>query len=233
MHDFGKIVYLGLQKSGSSFVNKFLSECCTLEEKKFRKHGAVKDTYSEDNFYFIAIRHPIMLYSSLYRYGLDKKGGIYNNLKRGKKTKCYESFDKFIDFLFEPSNASIIHPTYKKRIAEQIGLFSFRFLRLSLRSPLKKIKRKLANSENLIDLESDFITNHEIKNENLSFELKKLSLETFPQYFDKKKVEKFLNQDLKINSSKSYHDVNLESELEKMSKNFSIKESLLLSRYTS
>ena len=40
MHDFGKIVYLGLQKSGSSFVNKFLSECCTLEEKKFRKHGA-------------------------------------------------------------------------------------------------------------------------------------------------------------------------------------------------
>ena len=76
MHDFGKIVYLEMQKTGSTFVNSFLRECCLLEEISYKKHGVVRDDYASDKFYFITIRHPYDLYSSLYRYGLDGQGAF-------------------------------------------------------------------------------------------------------------------------------------------------------------
>ena len=82
MHDFGDIVYLDLQKTGSTFVSEFLRFACVCPERKFQKHGWITDDLRSSATYFITVRHPHALYSALYRYGLDRKGAIYNRLHR-------------------------------------------------------------------------------------------------------------------------------------------------------
>jgi hypothetical protein len=91
MHDFGEIVYLDLQKTGSTFVSEFLKFACVCPEQKFQKHGWITEDLRSSATYFITVRHPHGLYSSLYRYGLDRKGAIYNRLQRAGRLSTYES----------------------------------------------------------------------------------------------------------------------------------------------
>ena len=203
MHNFGSLVYLEMQKSGSTYVNTFLNECCKLTEIKHHKHSAVRNAYDPKNFYFITIRHPLALYSSLYRYGLDQRGIVYHRMKRKGKTSNYESFESFMQFVLDPSNASTLEEGYNRSIAEQIGFMSFRFMKLSLQFPLKTIERSLKKGGKLIELEQEFITDLEIKNEELKKGLKLLATEKFPEYFDKTSVHMFLGNHKKINASKT------------------------------
>lgn len=235
MHDFGPLVYLEMQKSGSSYVNHFLKECCTLTEIKHDKHGSIKKDYDANNFYFITIRHPLDLYSSIYRYGLDRRGGLYNALNRNNSTTCYKSFDSFVQFLLDPHNAKVLDRNdprkgYSENIAEQMGFMSYRFMKLSLRHPRSKIKNALESGKELIELERKFITDLEIKNEELNQGLKLLATEKFPEYFDKTSVNKFLKNRDKINASKTLAS-NLAPLPETTYSKLMAKEALLSSRY--
>lgn len=231
MHDFGKIVYLEMQKSGSSFVNKFLKECCLLKEIKYRKHGVIRDDYDREKFYFITIRHPFDLYSSLYRYGLDGRGGLYKRLKSLEKTTCYTSFESFIEFVTDPKNAVCIEEGYSEQIANQVGIMSFRFMKLSLQFPLRQMAAKLASGESLLDLEGKFITNLEIRNENLNSELMRLSNELFPDLFNQEKVSKFLGSNERVNAAKTPNDGWIHDKMERVLAQIEKREALLLSRY--
>jgi len=230
MHDFGRLVYLEMHKSGSAYVNKFLKECCTLTEIKHKKHGAVKYKYDPKNFYFITIRHPLALYSSLYRYGLDRRGGLYNRLKNIGKTACYENFESFVLFVLDPNNADVLGRGYNKYIADQIGFMSFTFMKLSLRFPGFQIKSSLVTGKKLIELERRFITDLEIKNEDLNQELEILATKRFPQYFDRNSVKRFLENTGKVNASATKAD-KLKPLSEATYSKFLAQEALLLSRY--
>jgi hypothetical protein len=233
MHDFGKIVYLEMQKSGSTFVNKFLKECCLLKGIKHQKHGAIRDDYDREKFYFITIRHPYDLYSSLYRYGLDGRGGIYKQLEKLGKTACYKSFNSFIEFVVDPKNARYFGGGgYSEQIANQVGIMSFRFMKLSLQFPLKQMATTLARGESLLDLEDKFITNLEIRNENLNGELVRLSTELFPDLFDQEKVVRFFDGNERVNASKTPNDGRFRDEMERVLAQIEKKETLLLSRYS-
>lgn len=231
MHDFEKIVYLEMQKSGSSFVNRFMKECCLLKEVKHRKHQPIRDDYDSGKFYFITIRNPIGLYSSLYRYGLDGRGKVYQALRNRGKRKVYSSIESFIEFISNPRNARFMPEGYTEEIANQVGFFSFRFMRLSLQFPSEKINRQLAIGANLLDLESKFITDLEIKNENLEGDLERLSTELFPDFFDQGKVRKLLDRKEKVNTSTRPHDDDLEKKTARLLELISSKEQLLFSRY--
>ena len=232
MHDFGKIVYLEMQKTGSTFVNSFLRECCLLEEISYKKHGVVRDDYASDKFYFITIRHPYDLYSSLYRYGLDGRGGVYKGLKELGKSTVYASFDSFIEFVADPKNAVHLDARYNEEIAKQLGFMSFRFMRLSLQFPEKLMTEKLSSGESLLELEGKFITNLEMKNEKLNDELLRLSTELFPDIFDREKVAKFIDSTPRINASNTLNDDKLCDDREKFLAHLETKETLLLSRYS-
>lgn len=232
MHDFGKIVYLEMQKSGSTFVNKFLNECCLLKEIKHQKHGVIRDDYDREKFYFITIRHPFDLYSSLYRYGLDGRGGMYKRLEKLGKTACYKSFNSFIEFVTDPKNALYLGGGYSEQIANQVGIMSFRFMKLSLQFPLKQMATILASGESLLDLEDKFITNLEIRNENLNGELMRLSTELFPDLFNQEKVARFFYSNERVNSSTTPNDGGFRDEMERVLALIEKKEALLLSRYS-
>ena len=181
MHDFGKLAYLDVHKTGSSYVSDFLNTCCTLQQVRFSKHDWVREDYRQDCFYFITIRNPIDMWSSLYRFGLDKKGDVYNRLYKIGLSSKYESFNSFVEFCLNEKNADLLGFDYNEEISKLIGFMSFRFLKLSLRYPMKQIRQCINNSLNLQALENNFITKLEIKNEMLDEGLINLSMKLYPQ----------------------------------------------------
>lgn len=230
MHDFGEIAYLELHKTGSTYVNQFLNSCCRLAPLRFSKHDSVREDYRSDCFYFITIRNPNDMWSSLYRFGLDKKGGVFNRLSKVGLLDCYESFEKFVNFCLDEENANLLGDNFNREISERVGFMSFRFMKLSLQFPMQQINQCIQDGLSLDTLEPRFITKLEIKNEALNKELKKLSLDLFPEYFDIIKVQNFLEDNSKINESqtpKTIVDSLTDDTLERMWS----KEWLLMSRY--
>ena len=80
MIDFGKIVYLDVQKTGSSFVARFLGECTTLPERSRHRHAPAK-ALRPDAFYFTTVRAPLSQYISLFQYGLQGRGGMVERFR--------------------------------------------------------------------------------------------------------------------------------------------------------
>jgi hypothetical protein len=157
MHDFGKIVYLDMHKTGSSYVSQFLNNCCVLDQLKFSKHDWIRDDYRSDCFYFITVRHPQELWLSLYRYGLDCKGDVFNRLKQLNMLHQYQSFDIFLKFCLDENNASLLGYDYNSEISNHIGFMSFRFLKLSLQFPMNKINHCINTNKDFYSLESKFM----------------------------------------------------------------------------
>ena len=230
MYDFGKIVYLDLHKTGSTFISKFLQNCCVLKENKFNKHDWIREDYDSKNFYFISIRHPMAMYSSLYRFGLAKKGAVWNRLHKSDNLSVYSSFNSFVDFLCHEDNANLLGYGYNQIYAKHIGFMSFRFLKLSLQFPHKIINYHLKAKGNIDGLEKLFVTNLEIKNENLIDELRVLATEIHPQYFNHDAVYEFLHKSKKENvSSVNHHEIDELTDVAKLILNQ--KKNLLFSRY--
>ena len=205
MHDLGKLVYLDLQKTGSAYISTFLNQCCTLDLVKHQQHEIIADDFDPDAFYFISIRNPVDVYSSLFRYGKQNGGGMFKKLKTSGAVdvgKLYESFDTFCEFLLNPQYAPILDNSFTSEIAEKYGFASYRFLRLSLQYPTRKIGDHLRGKTSVKKLKKQFIHSLVIKNENLNEDLYTLSMNVKPGFFDPKKVESFLSIHERINASK-------------------------------
>lgn len=230
MHDFGKIAYLDMHKTGSSYVSRFLRACCALEEVRFRKHDCVRNDYNPECFYFTSIREPIGLYSSLYRYGLEEKGGVFHSLKHHNLLSCYESFNSFTSLLLDSDAAPCVAPGYTTEIAQQIGFMSFRFVTLSLQFPGPQITNAMKQGQEIRSLEKNFITSFEMKTENLTDDLKSLSLVIFPQYFNENKVGRFFDENEASNKSAIPHE-SIDALSNELKDKVAKKEDLLLSRY--
>lgn len=230
MHDFGKIVYLDLQKTGSNFVSQFLRAACIHPERGLQKHSWVDADYREDSIYFITVRQPVMLYSSLYRFGLDQRGGVYVNLRVAGMLSVYSSFETFTDFLLDPANAVFLHPHYDRRIAEEMGFMSFRFLLLNLQAPVGRIGRCVEQGQPLSSLMQQSIINHVLKNESLNFDLLRLSTETLPEHFDRDRARAFLAAAPRANPSKMAADA-LRIESRELLDRVAAREQLLMTCY--
>lgn len=230
MHDFGKLVYLDLPKTGSNYVSAFLRHASRFREVKFKKHGWIGNDYREDATYFITVREPLSLYSSLYRYGLDQNGDVYERLAANRSLNAYSSFDQFVDFVLQPRNAALLGFDYNERIAQEIGFMSFRYLKLSLQHPMKQIQSQIAADKPITDLRMNFITRYVLKNEHLNEELSKLSLQWLPDFFYSDKAIEFLKSAEKINASSTPPNcISLKSP--EILTSMLLKESLLCSLY--
>lgn len=232
MHDFGDLVYLDLHKTGSTFVSAFLKHCCRCEETKFRKHDWIREDYNPSSFYFITIRHPLQIYSSLYRYGLSEKGDVFYRIRRLQRLDVYESYDSFLSFALDSKNALNLGFGYRQDIAEEMGLMSFRFLKLSLQYPMLQINETLRKGLKIASLQNNFITGLEIKNEHLNEGLRELSESVFPDLFDTSKANDFLNSMPKMNASNAAADEIDASISTSTYSKLKQKEDLLFSRYS-
>jgi hypothetical protein len=134
MIDFGKIVYLDVQKTGSSFVTRFLRANLTLPERARRLHAPVSQ-YLPDVFYLTSVRNPLAQYISLFQYGLQGRGGMVERFAKAGMADFYQpdtaAFERWLGFMIAPENAGFFGPAYSRALPQLIGLQSYRFLSLS------------------------------------------------------------------------------------------------------
>lgn len=207
MHDFGKLVYMDLQKSGSTFVSEFLNRTCTLPLVREEKHGRIDGwSYNKRAFYFITVRHPIAQYSSLFRYGLDRRGGLFERLSAFDKADLYgnsaESFNQWLRFVLDCRNAPMLGEDFEKvSPAYNLGFLSFRYVMLSLRRPLKTLLKKPESLGVLEYVKKMSIVNHVILNERLNEGLLELARHIRPEFFDQRLVDEFFSSERKVNTS--------------------------------
>lgn len=207
MHDFGNLVYLDLQKTGSTFVSHFLNRTCKLPLVREIKHARIDGwRYNKRAFYFITIRHPVTQYSSLFRYGLDRRGGLYERLKKLGKGDLYrgdrDSFNRWLRFLLDFSNAALLGEDYERApVAYNLGFLSFRYLMLSLARPLRTLSKNPESVDVLRFAKDNTIVSHVILNESLNDGLLKLATVIKPEYFDQNAVRKFFDGQARVNAS--------------------------------
>ena len=207
MHDFGKLVYLDLQKTGSTFVSRFLSETCNLRVVREWKHGRIYSRRRRNVFYFITVRHPVAQYSSLFRYGLDRKGALYERLAQFGFANLYNSnpsaFSRWLRFILDHGNAKYLGEGFEQIPASyNIGFLSYRFLMLSFSHPEATMLRKPISMDILRYLQEKSIVNHVIKNEQLDEGLIELATKIKPEYFYQEKVREFFETNTRANKAK-------------------------------
>lgn len=81
-----KIVFIELQKTGCTHIQKLLSS--VVEGAVIGKHNLpAEDLFSRDVCFVGSIRDPWEWYVSLWAYGCDKKGGVYELVTRARNLK--------------------------------------------------------------------------------------------------------------------------------------------------
>ena len=99
-----KLIFVELQKTGSTHIQKILTEL--LDGKLVGKHNQVnKNQFLEGRVFLGSIRDPWEWYISLWAYGCDKKGALFERLiQRDKSSIKFEGmkrnpYDFFINIL--------------------------------------------------------------------------------------------------------------------------------------
>jgi hypothetical protein len=155
----------------------------------------------------------------LYLYGCEKKGGLYNFIKKNKKEKisfydCYQ--EEYVNFL------KFIYKEYRieQKLNSVCGLVTQRFLRSSL---LKIDFQELILIKDYKSLKNFFLNKKKfdfiIKNESLISDLEKLII-----YFEKKpeldcllkenyKETFYKNINIKMNSTSDENKIKINNEL--------------------
>ena len=204
MYDLGGLVYLDLNKTGSKFVLEFLKNCCRLDFQHEKEHEPVRDQYNPLAYHFITIRHPISQYSSLFRYGLEKKGWIYRRIAEHGHKDLYssENYNAWLSFVLDQKNAPLLGEGYEKLPKNSdLGFLSFRFFCLSQVFPHKILQLYQGFSDPVSVAIRGSIIDHVIKNEELNSGLERLAVELKPELFYQDMVEKFFKDAPKVNVS--------------------------------
>ena len=153
-------VFLQNQKTGSTFVEHFLKANSDEEIREHRTHKA-PGMLRKGKFHFTTVRDPLDLYLSLFNYGLDGYGHLWEALRRRDMLHFYadglNGFEGWLQFALSDALGSIFDDYAP--FASEMGLCSWRFLRLA--------KLRFNRDRIMID--------HVLKFENLNEELKELT----------------------------------------------------------
>lgn len=228
MQDYGQFCYLGVQKTGSTFISRTLNEVSRLpllptKKRRFVESASARDLpnvlaskltgnrriggiFRKDCFYFNSIRNPFDYYASLYNYGCDGRGGLAKNIRNSGFGNLYdntsEGFLSWISFVMDPQNARYCEPEYANSCSEAVGFFTYRFLRMSFVDPLGKLK-KLRNPEDAQGMYSAFnICEATIRQERLNSDLTMLLNKQLRDHVSDT-AHDLISQSTKVNASVS------------------------------
>jgi hypothetical protein len=201
MHDYGKLVYLDVQKTGSTFITAFLRECAKLHLHHSEQHARVTEA-RPGTTYAISVRHPLEQYFSLFRYGLDKKGAVFSAIKRFGRADLYhgDGFEDWMRFILDAANANVLGEGYADAAGLGIGFQTWRFLALSVVNPRDRFLLSGVESMNATYLQHNIATVH-LRNESLNADLREKLVSVHPDWFDLEKAEAMLSKGDRVNAS--------------------------------
>ncbi len=209
MLDFGKIVYLDVQKTGSSFAGRFFKNMLLAPPIKHVKHGAIEGHILPDATYIISVRNPLSQYISLYRYGLDQRGQLYDNLQCSGFGHLYENpsmagFEAWLSFFLNPRSAKHYDPQYQDCRPRLYGYQTYRFLRLSFLNPRKVMSRHYTRKRLQLQYNSQRIHTHVLRTESLNQDLLAFSRSALaPHFKPAEEVAAYLAEAKWVNRSKA------------------------------
>jgi hypothetical protein len=138
--------YLDVQKTGSSFIGRFLKQFSREKCLFDKKHGRVASRDNRISFYFISCRDPLDQFLSLYFFGCAGEGRTHRKLRNAGLTDFYDGsaagFERWLSFILDPANAPVLGEGYaKSRMAPFAGFMTFRFVVLSIDEPIERLAR--------------------------------------------------------------------------------------------
>lgn len=209
MLEFEDIVYLDVQKTGSTYIRKFLQRFARTPEISGVKHKAVVH-YDEKKLYIISCRDPLRQYLSLYAYGCQGLGTFRFKKEKVGIDHLYDGtiagFTGWLELIVPASTGrKYMTGLNRHRLLELFGVQTLRFLRLALpsyREVFETIERK---SDVKDRLKSQGLMDFLIKQETLTTDLARLvSGEHAGRFKDLDAVEKYLAETGKINRTPDF-----------------------------
>ncbi|MBK4214756.1 hypothetical protein JJJ17_02330 [Paracoccus caeni] len=205
MLDFGQLVYLDVQKTGSMYVAAFLRASCRLPLIKAVQHGRI-DTRDPSAVHVISVRDPLQQYLSIFRYGLDRRGALYHSLKQRDAEEVYkptqEGFEEFVQIMLSADLAPILHKDFAAPARKfDIGFMTFRHLLLALPQPLATLNATPGPALSKTYGEKRLWTDV-LRQENLTTDLRNL-IARYPHLLDADRAETFLAEQATINAAVS------------------------------
>jgi len=202
--EFESFCYLQNHKTGCTYVETFIRKFCTEGIYFYKKHAIPNKI--KNKFYFINTRDPLDTYLSLFNYGLDSKGEVYERLVKYGHANLYKAgiggFEDWLSFILDPMSARYLFDSKSQNISHQIGLLSYRFLGLSCEGFRTNMESLLDQSLIEAYYKNHSIVNLVIKNESMKGQL--IDLITGPlkhAFLNTDKALAWLNEDQRINAS--------------------------------
>jgi hypothetical protein len=182
MYEFETFVYLDVQKTGSTFICNFLRDFCTEKEICKEQHAGISENCDRSKFYFMSVRDPLDQYLSLYSYGCQTAGALYQRLERKGHGNLYNGtwrgFRSWLRFVLEPDNARLLGDGYGKSrfgaTSKFVGLQSFRILTLAIPGAAHVLAACESKEEIVSVYKRNNIVNYTIKNETIRADLTEL-----------------------------------------------------------
>ncbi|MDA0890718.1 MAG: hypothetical protein O3C15_00180 [Proteobacteria bacterium] len=121
MFDLPGIVYLDPEKTGSTFVRRFLAATVkdapadALDAQRPFKHRPTGKAKRKNALYFVSTRHPVDQYLSLYRFGRQGRGAFYLSLKRSGLSSLYApgKLNQWLEFVLSAQARQYFDPLLK------------------------------------------------------------------------------------------------------------------------
>lgn len=212
MYDLGKVCYLDLKKTGSSYIVNFLQQHISLDEVQYVKHRRISkesQRVNEEKFFFISVRDPLEQYKSLYSYGFDGHGALFNRLRTNGSdyARMYDGtsagFSFWLEFLIDPQNYTHLGERYSEEFAQMYGFMTFRFLNLSFVAPMKKLAT-LDTREKIVEAyTNERLHDRIVRCETLNADLIELVKTDLAPYIDKpaRAIRYLMNAQRRVNPS--------------------------------
>lgn len=209
-----KIIYLELEKTGSTFVVHILKNC----GNKFNRIGMHNNVYKgkhinkskifKNRLFVGNIRNPFDWYVSLWTFGCDGLGRILQNTKHLNgdiydDRNNVENFHRFLHLLLNDKNYYLKEGYKNTPFSENYGFMTYLYMRLLTQSD-KVNFREITNNDILLNYDNknnvlDIVLRQETLNEDIINNVEKLGL-------DKQKILKFIDKRPIVNSSERQKD---------------------------
>jgi len=182
MYEFDTFVYLDMQKTGSSFVAGMLKRFCSDREIRRDQHEGLSADYDPSKFYFISVRDPLDQYLSLYSFGCQDMGRLFNTLNKKGLGNLYDGtwngFRAWLRFVLAPGNASALSEDYAGcgdgRLSKLVGFQSYRVLSLAIPNANEVLSQCSDRSEIVAQYRAKSVVNFTIRYENFREDLAEL-----------------------------------------------------------
>lgn len=178
MLQYPKITYLDVEKTGSTYIRSFLEKFADGAPIRTKKHGVLPFWSRPEGVTIISCRDPFAQYLSLYRYGCDNRGGIYQRLVRHapETEELYdgtlENFSKWLESVLDvpPALKKGLHSDRLMRL-DLIGLQTARIFRLGMRAPYLLLRSAKTQDDALAAYDRWKYTDRIVRNESLVSDL--------------------------------------------------------------